>query len=307
MRDDDLFIGIDLGGHGIRGVLVDGGGREHDALERPLESRGVEEVERALGFVMERLERTASVRDGAVRAVGFGVPGFHRRTDGVLAASPNFPGWEGLPLRRRLGRLAGRPVAVDNDANCAVLGEAWRGAARGLRHVVLLTLGTGIGAGILVDGALLRGATGAGGEAGHLAVRMGGRRCGCGARGCLEAHASGPALAHLAGTDTARQAAAAARDGDRRARRAVSRVGRDLGRALGDLANLFNPEALLVTGGVTRSWDLLAGPCSRGLRERATGEALRVAGDVRVGELGSAAGAVGAARLARDAWRPSAR
>jgi len=301
MNTQRVVLGIDLGGHGIRGVLASEDGEQLDHRSIALASREQASVERELTAVIVDLERAASRRGLEPSGIGFGVPGFHRLTDGVLASSPNFPNWEGMRLRERLAGLTGRPVAIDNDANVAVLGESWCGVAAGCEHVVLLTLGTGVGSGILVGGRVLRGATGAGGEAGHMAVRRGGEPCGCGARGCLEAHASGTALARIAGMTSASEVCEAARRGDPPALEAVQGVGEDLGRALGDLGNLFNPQVLVVTGGLTRSWDLFEPSCDAGLRQRATPEVLRTIGPVRVGERGDTAGAVGAARLALGA------
>ena len=273
-------------------------GEQLDQRSIELSSREPALVERELSRVIVELEERAKTRGLKLLGAGFGVPGFHRLADGVLASSPNFPNWEGMRLKERLSGLTRLPVAIDNDANAAVVGESWCGVAAGCQHVVLLTLGTGVGSGILVGGQVLRGATGAGGEAGHMAARRGGDRCGCGASGCVEAHASGTALARIAGMPTAREVCDAARRGDARALDAVKGVGEDLGRALGDLGNLFNPQALVVTGGLTRSWPLFEAHCDAGLRQRATAEVLRTTGAVKVGDLGDTAGAVGAAKLA---------
>ena len=247
--------------------------------------------------------------------VGAGIPGFHDHVAGVLRSSPNFPGWENLSVSDRLSEVLETRVVVENDANCALLGEALAGAAKGCRDVVLLTLGTGVGGGFLVDGHLLRGARGAGAEAGHVAIYPGGRRCGCGQRGCLEAYASGPGLVQTASESWAEEGgegscpaeaaidvfAAEAEAGGPQpelwASRAIERWCLDLGMGLAPMVHLFSPEVIVLAGGVSGAIDRIREPIEAALRHRTIAACLGDALPLRAAELGDLAGAIGAASL----------
>ena len=161
--ESDGAIGVDIGGHGLKAVRVTSNGvvvdRGRIAIEG-VEDRRAEEVEASVRALVEALDPEGHL------PVGVGVPGFHDQTTGLLRQSPNFPGWEDRAVGAHLRDLLGRRVATENDANCALLGEAWTGAARGVRNVAMITLGTGVGTGFLVGGTLLTGARGAGGEGG---------------------------------------------------------------------------------------------------------------------------------------------
>ncbi|HET7560697.1 MAG TPA: ROK family protein [Limnochordia bacterium] len=177
--------------------------------------------------------------------------------------SPNFPGWRPRPLAAELAASFGRPAAMENDANAAALGQGWLGPAAGTANYVYVTISTGVGGGVVLDGRLWRGAHGLSGEIGHLCIEPGGESCACGARGCLERCASGPAIVQAAersgwrGADGAAGVAQAARAGDAAAQAAFTRAGRALGLGLAHVANLFDPELIVCGGGVTNAWDLL--------------------------------------------------
>ncbi len=211
---------------------------------------------------------------GPVHAIAVAVPGPLDPYQGVVLTAPNLPAWRHEPLQLRLEDAFGVPVRVGNDANLAALGEARFGAARGYRHVVYLTLSTGVGGGVLVDGRLLLGARGLAAELGHITVDPQGPPCGCGGRGHLEALVSGPALVRLAreglphhpesllhrvATLSGEAIAQAARQGDPLAQDVLQRAGRFLGRALADLCHVFNPEIIVLGGGVAQAgpwlWD----------------------------------------------------
>lgn len=309
-------IGIDIGGHGVKGVVIDEERRVIASARREIsdrEQRGIDAVEDRVAEVVRELDsaaRAAGVEPE--RRIGCGIPGFHDRRSGLLRASPNFPGWEDQPVARRLEARIGRPVVSENDANCALLGEAWAGVARGHSDVVMLTLGTGVGAGFLVEGRLLRGAHGAGAEGGHLCLYPGGRRCGCGQSGCLEAYASVTGLlettreafweAGKKGPLPSREPAVlfqmAAEEGAQHPWlvSAVERFAGDLAQGLASLVHLFQPEVIVLGGGLSRSFGRFQGPLEERLRSRTIPACL--AGALPIRPAGAEeSGAIGAAAL----------
>jgi glucokinase len=231
-------------------------------------------------------------------AAGFGIPSLIDRRTGISVRSVHLP-LDGVPFGALMAERLGIPVVVDNDANCAALAEARAGAARGCSWVVMLTLGTGIGGGLVLDGELYRGAVGAGAELGHVPVDLDGPPCfgGCPGRGCLEALCSGSAIARDAGM-AAEEVVRRAFSGDETALALLRDVGLKLGAGLAGLAMTFNPEVIVVGGGVMGAGDLLLGPA----REELARRALAPASEVRVvaAGLGPEAGMIGAALLARD-------
>jgi glucokinase len=314
-----VALGLDVGGHGVKAALVDAHGAIVHFEKRSIDSigeRAVQAVEDRIAELVDVLDASAAELGAAGRLpVGVGIPGFHDRRSGLLRSSPNFPGWEDVPVGQRLAARLDRPAATCNDANAAVLGEAWAGAAAGLDHVLMLTLGTGVGSGILVGGHLVRGHAGAGAEAGHLALYPGGRKCGCGGRGCLEQYASGPGLVATAEeawfeegqtgdlpATTAREVfEAEAQAGVRPdfwASRAIERWCLDLAMGIASLVHVLSPEAIVIGGGMVGAWDRIAEPIETALRKRANPAILGDALPLRRAELGEAAGAVGAAAAA---------
>src|SRR2546428_1796956 len=211
-----------------------------------------------------------------VEGVGIGSPGPLNTKTGIVLLTPNL-GWTNMPLRDRIGEGGGMPATLDNDANCAIFGEWWRGAARGASHVVGLTIGTGIGGGIVLAGRVYRGKSDIAGEIGHMTIDLNGRRCKCGNYGCLEAYASGPAIAARAiegieagaesslpryvNGDLARITAQivyeAAHDGDGYALEVVHDTAKFLGAGVANVVNIFNPEVVVICGGVTLAGDKL--------------------------------------------------
>lgn len=304
---DRVAIGVDLGGTNTRTSLVSGNG---DVLDRLKEATCVPEGH---AKVIERLVRniraevsSAERRGLAVAAVGVGAPGvIHGRT-GVVVKSPNFPDWNDLPLKRILERELELPVVIENDANAAALGEQWRGAAQGIGSMILLTLGTGVGGGIVLDGKIWHGADGMAGELGHMTIVPDGRACGCGNTGCLEMYASSRGIVLAFGEErggqgpqavTSEQVTQAAREGGEAALRAVQRMGRCLGIGIANLINIFNPEMVVLGGGVMEAWDLFIGSTLDEVRKRAfayPAERTRIVPSL----LGDDAGMMGAAAAA---------
>jgi glucokinase len=312
----ECVIGLDLGGTKLRAAVV---GRDlavrHRASRSSREGDALELLAAAVGEVAE----LAAGAGEEVVAAGLGIPSLVDRATGT-ALWTNHLDLAGVPVRDVLSERLGLRVAVDNDANAALLAEHRVGAAVGARHALLLTLGTGIGGAALVDGALLRGAHGAAGELGHVVVAADGPPCpgNCPNRGCLEAMASGTALARAGeraaerwpdsglGRELARGRALTgalvtelAHDGDAAAVEAVAEVGRWLGVGLSGLVNVFDPEVVVVGGGVIRAGDLLLDPAREELAARALPP---IAERARVvpAALGEESGMIGAALLAWD-------
>jgi glucokinase len=256
---------------------------------------------------------------GAVDAVGVGMPGLVDHA-GVLRVGANLPGVRGFAVRDELGARLGVPVVVDNDANCALWAEHEMGAARGTSNAVLVTLGTGIGGGIVADGRLQRGANGFAGEPGHMVVDPDGPLCPCGRRGCWERYASGSGIAALAREAAAAHRAArivelaggaaelvrgehvtrAAAEGDAAAIEVLARFGRWVALGIANLVNILDPEVVVVGGGVVDAGDLMMDPIRAAYTELVLASSQPPEVRIVPAELGSRSGAIGAALLARE-------
>lgn len=248
-----VFAGFDLGGSGLKAGLTDGQGRL-------LHTERTDSPATAAEFfdLVETLwRRLKAGSPEPVRAAGFGLPGIFDLRSRRILESPHTGGLDGVEVETTLEGLLGVPVRADNDANLAAFGEWRHGAGRGVQNLILLTIGTGIGAGVIAEGRLLRGGRGYAGEAGHMPVRPDGEPCPCGGRGCLETEASARAIVRryreatgMAEGLTAEDVSTRAAAGDEGARRALGETARFLGIGLGILINLFNPEKILLGGGV---------------------------------------------------------
>lgn len=289
------MIGVDVGGTKILAGVVgrDGTVARHREHPTPTESREA---------LLDALERAVTeLRDDSVVAVGFGVPSRIDRRAGVAIGSVNIP-LEDLPLRDEMRARLGIPVALDNDANAAAIAEWQAGAGRGASDLVMLTLGTGVGGGLVLGGKPYRGAIGAGGEVGHMVIVHGGAPCSCGGRGHLESYVSGKAADAVAReafgpAADAHRLVRLANEGDRLARKLLAEIGSKLGSGIASLINLFDPELVIVGGGFAAAGDLLLDPA----REVVAREALEpMRNNVRVvrAQLGTSAGMIGAAMVA---------
>ena len=321
ISDNQYIVGVDLGGTNIvTGALPVDGSRTYGVRSAPTDVGGgadgvVDRIVAQIEGTIADTMRQAGVPRDAFAGVGIGAPGPLNRRQGLVIVAPNL-GWKNFPLRDRISARTGLPATLDNDANCATVGEWWQGAARGGRHVVGLTIGTGIGGGLIVDGKLYHGASDVAGEIGHSTIEVNGRHCKCGNYGCLEAYASGPAIATRArevlvreGTEslmpqmvdgdleriTAATVYEAARQGDPVANDIVRDTGRYLGTGVANLLNIFNPDVVVVTGGVTAAGERLFAPLNAELRRRAFAPAVAAA-RVVAGELPGTAGVVGAVK-----------
>ena len=308
-------VGIDIGGTNIvAGTVAEDGSEVLGLVSEPTFSeQGADAV---LGRIVKLAHASmAAARGKEIAGVGIGSPGPLDTKTGVVLLTPNL-GWTNFPLRDRLAGALGLPAMLDNDANCAIFGEWWRGAARGADHVVGLTIGTGIGGGIVLGGEIYRGASDIAGEVGHMTIDSTGRLCKCGNYGCLEAYASGPAIAARAvegirpgtGTSlpryvngdlskiTAQLVYEAAHDGDEYAQEVVKDTAKFLGAGVASLINIFNPEVVVICGGVTLAGDRLFVPLRAEVERRAFKPAVDVCRIVP-GLLTGTAGVYGAAAV----------
>ncbi|MGY1712766.1 ROK family protein [Geodermatophilus sp. SYSU D00758] len=312
-------LGIDIGGTKVAGGVVAPDGAVLATARRATPGASVQETEDAIAAVVEEL--AAGLGSDAV-GVGVGAAGWFDRTGDRVLFSPHLA-WRNSSLRRDLAERLGRPLWVGNDADAAAWAEYRYGAARGADLALMVTLGTGIGGGIVLGGRLQRGAHGVAGEWGHMRVVPDGRLCACGNRGCWEQYASGTALAHtarevarsspaaaavllervdgdpdrLTGEDVARAAA----DGDPLARGLLAEMGEWLGQGIADLAAVLDPEVVVIGGGVSVLGETVLGPARERLERALPGRGFRPGPRVVVAELGAQAGLVGAADLVRTA------
>lgn len=311
-----LTIGIDVGGTKVAGGVVDGQGSILASHRVATPASDARATTQAIVSVIEEL------RSGhEVEAVGIAMAAFVDAARSVVYFAPNLSGWRNAPLRSEIEARVGLPTVVENDANAAAWGEARFGAARESRFVVCVTLGTGVGGGIISDGRLFRGGYGVGAEIGHIQMVEDGRQCGCGQRGCWEQYASGGALVREARERAAEDRAGArlllglgdgtpegvhgehvtraAHLGDAVALAAFDRVGHWIGQGMADLAAVLDPQLFVLGGGVSEAGDVLLRPVRSAFEELLTGRGLRPLAGVLLAELGNDAGVVGAADLAR--------
>ncbi|HEX5181504.1 MAG TPA: ROK family protein [Gemmatimonadaceae bacterium] len=311
-------LGVDLGGTNIVvGAMPEDGSRELAIRSEPTHAeRGSEAVvDRIVSMIAQVISDVIASHDAQPHdflGVGIGAPGPLDRERGVVVVAPNL-GWRDFPLRDAISDRIRLPATLDNDANCATLGEWWRGAAQGGRNVVGITIGTGIGGGIVIDGKLYHGSSDVAGEIGHTTIDSTGRYCRCGNYGCLEAYASGPAIALRAREAlerdevsalhkmvkgdldllTAATVYEAAHRGDALALEVVRDTARFLGTGIANLLNTVNPDVVVITGGVTRAGDRLFEPLRAEVKRRAFRPAV-AACRIVPGALEGTAGVVGA-------------
>jgi glucokinase len=309
------IIGVDLGGTNIvAGAMPLDGSREIAMQTRPtLADGGASSVVERISEMIEKVIADTGAQRSAFLGVGIGSPGPLDREKGIVIVTPNL-GWKNFPLRDEIAKRVRLDATLDNDANCATLGEFWCGAARGGRNVIGMTLGTGIGGGLILEGKLYHGASDVAGEIGHTTIDSTGRRCKCGNYGCLEAYASGPAIAERArealrgdegesilagmvGGDpkqiTAQTVYEASKRGDAIATEVVRETARFLGAGVSNLLNIFNPDVVVLAGGVTQAGDALFRPLRAEVKRRAFKPAVQACRIVP-GALPFSAGVVGA-------------
>lgn len=312
------FIGIDLGGATLKGALISNTG------EIIHETRFDTEPHTPDALFSQLVQAALALRDdknagGRVGGIGIGIPGLVNRKTNRIEIMPNLPALSQIDITTELSRETGLPVILDNDANAAAYGELQVGAAGGRREVFFVRLGNGIGAGLIINGQIYRGAAGFAGEFGHMTIDPEGIECACGNIGCLETIASGPnivrrtrerlyrdrtsSLSRLAiprdREFTAEDIARAAREGDEMAQVMMERTGMFLGIALAAVINLLNVEMVVMGGGVMDAGDLILKPTIKETRRRAFPPSFNSC-EIVIAKLGATAGMIGAALLARD-------
>lgn len=319
MENDRYILGVDLGGTSINvGVVPFEGGRVLGMRSMPTESQHgakfvVDRMIEIIQAAMRDARREADISEDGFVGIGLGSPGPLDRKTGTVIETPNL-GWRNFPLRDLVSNAIGLDAELDNDANCATLGEWWQGAGRGVDMLIGVTLGTGIGGGIVLNGRVYHGAADVAGEVGHMTIDSTGRKCKCGNYGCLEAYASGPAIAARAieGLETgiesmlpsmtkgdlsrltAETVYEAIIAGDVYAVEVMRDTAKFLGTGIANLINILNPEMVVISGGVTKAGEHLFEPLTKEVRRRAfrhASENCRIVSS----ELGGMAGVIGAA------------
>ena len=310
-------IGVDVGGTKVLGGVVDELGTVVKTARRDTPREGGVALTQAIADVAKEL-----MSDFTIDSVGVSAAGFVSSDRKTMLATPNIAGWNGVDLDYQLTSLIGLPVVIENDANAAAWGEARFGAGRGKRHMLMLTVGTGIGGGIVVNGELYRGAFGIAAEIGHIRVVPEGHLCGCGARGCFEQYGSGNALmrhareAIAASPDIARNLLSrgdgtlegltgkaitdAARDGDAVALAAFNTTAQWLGAGIASLAVVLDPECVVIGGGVIDAGEILLKPTREALERSMPFAGKHPYPEIIGAQLGNEAGLVGVADLARS-------
>jgi len=313
-----LNLAIDLGGSKILAAVADPQGKilsSDESITPATEGRDV--VIQAVVDSARSALAQAGIDISDISAIGIGAPGISNPEAGILFTSPNLPGWRNVLLRDIIQDRLGKKTFLINDANAAALGEFYFGAARGARNFIYVTLSTGIGGGIVIDGKIYTGAIGAAGEIGHMTIDDNGPICNCGNRGCWETLASGTALAREAkrrieeGARTsilkvaddhlekvnAQVVHTAALQGDKLARKLIARAGHYIGVGFTNLINIFNPELIVIGGGLSNMGDMLLGPAFKTAGQRAYKEAFQAV-RFATAELGRNSGVLGAAGFA---------
>ncbi len=314
----ELIVGVDLGGTFVKTAVISRGKEilAKDSLPTHAEN-GPEGVMDVIAQGVEAVLDAAGADRSAILAVGIGSPGPLNWQTGVVYETPNLPGWVDIPLAAAMQERLGVPCFLDNDANCACYGEFWMGAGQGVDTMCCLTLGTGVGGGIVVFGQLLRGIDGTAAEIGHIKVRRDGRLCGCGSKGCLEAYASVTGMVRTAvkGIDTGKQTALtglcnndltkltgkmisdAASGGDEFAQWVIQETGVWLGIGISSLINLLNPEKVVLCGGMIAAGEMLFSPI-RETAQRLSFEVPANRCEIVPAALGGDSGVLGAAGCA---------
>jgi glucokinase len=295
------YIGIDIGGTAIKAALTDDAGRVLETRKAPTPANSLPDLITAVSNLVSTLQQK-----GSVAGVGVGVAGLLNARTRMLETSPNIPGIFQVNLEEKLRDALSLHVITENDAKAGAYGEWAAGAGKGLKNMAYITIGTGLGCGLILNGQMFRGTSGYAGELGHTIIEPNGRRCACGSLGCLETRVSASGIMLTAkekNVDSSVTSAEALYDmamkGDPTAQAVFADTGRDLGIACTNLINLLNPEAIVVGGGVMASGDLLLGAARAESQRRAFPSSARDCAIVQ-SQLWPDSGTIGAAMLARD-------
>jgi len=309
-----IAIGFDIGGTNLRGALI----REDGHIIKRWSV--LSEADKGIDFVVKNLAKLMqqTIKGGNIAGVGIGIPGIIDSSKGILTQAPNICNVNNYPLRDMLIEKIGQsvPVFIENDANCAAIGEWWIGAGKDAKSLIILTLGTGVGGGIILDGVLWNGADGMAGEIGHITIYPDGAKCNCGNFGCLESYASAVAIRRMVNHGLERNVetiirekitnrskeripeivAEAAIEGDKFALWVWEEVGKALGIAIADLVNLLNVEMVIIGGGLANAWELFIDRAKKEAKKRGLRAPIKRAKIVK-GVLGDDAGILGAGYL----------
>ncbi len=310
-------IGVDVGGTNVKIALVDKKGEIK--FPKTVPTRAEMGYEYTIGNIQQSIKdliSEAGIEKNALEGIGFGFPGQIDCDKGIVRLAPNIPGWVNVPISEIMQKEFNVPVKVDNDVRCAALAELNYGAGVGCKNLICITVGTGIGSGLIINGKIVRGASNAAGEIGHIKLEMhDGLLCGCGDRGCLEAYASGPSIVAMAkeyvmGGKSAKFreiagsidaitpaiVAQAANEGDAVAKKIFEIMGEYIGIGLTSVVNLLNPEKIVIGGGVADAGDILLEPLRKTLKSR-TMPIQGGAVEVVPAQLGNTAGIIGSSLL----------
>ncbi len=310
-------VGIDLGGTNIKAGIVDAQYHIVKQASVPTQAeRTYQEIVKDMAMLVKHLMEETGICEEEVEGIGIGSPGMIDAKEGVVVYSNNIR-WDNVPLVQEMNSYFSCPVKISNDANCAALGEAKAGAAKGVPNVILLTLGTGVGGGIVVDGKLFEGGHAGGAELGHTMLVAGGEECTCGRRGCIEAYASATALIKEAirkalihpesmmnilckndiNNMNGKIPFDAAQAGDKAGKEVIDRYIRYLGESIADFVNIFRPDVVLLSGGVCNQGEKLTEPLNQYIKDKCFGGEKSFIPPVRCATLGNNAGIIGAASL----------
>ena len=294
-------VGIDIGGTNIPASLVDYTGKIIATIEKKTDAHdGPDTVVNRITDSVRELCSKINVADFV--GIGLGAPGALDLVNGTIIKCANLKDWSEVPIVKMLKEKTGFNVYMDNDANCAAIGEHWIGGARGTKNAVIMTLGTGIGGGIIIDGKIFRGSHGTAGEIGHMTIEKNGRSCGCGNLGCLEAYASATGAVTTAkemgkANITAREIFINAEAGDELCKKILQESGKYLGIGIANIANIFDPDAIIIGGGFSNAEKYLF-PYAIEEAYKRTFKTIMDKIKIKKAELGNDAGVIGAARLA---------
>ncbi len=315
---EKVAIGLDLGGTNIKAIVMTRSGELISSrTKQTRQGEGPDDIIADMVAILRELINKVEENGGTIHGIGISAPGPLNPETGIVLTTPNLPGWHNVPLRDRVAREVALPVRIENDANAAAYGEFWKGAGKGSKVLICLTLGTGVGGGIVIDGKIFSGAQFIGAELGHMTIKYDGLKCPCGSKGCLEAYISATGIVkrirsridagetsilsdtvqHLPEKLTAEAVFEAAQQNDSLAREIMEKTGVLLGIGITNLGNIFNPDVVVIGGGVSKAGEMLLEPARREVRRRAMPG---IADTMRIvpAALGDDAGAIGLAALA---------
>ncbi len=276
------ILSIDVGGHFIKIGIVD----DYKVLEFSKEKTDRKNVKNVLKEIIKKYE-------DRIEGVSIGIPGLVN--EGIIYSPPNFPDIKRLNLKREIGKDFRKDILIENDANLYAIGESFYGVGKGYKNVVVMTLGTGVGGGIIIDGRLYRGSSGFAGEVGHIVIEKDGRKCNCGMKGCLEAYIGAERIVDdyrkLTGdkkVKDVKEIGELARKGNNNAKRILTEAGKNLGVGISSLVNILSPDLFIIGGGISNLWDLISKPMNYEVKKRIKRKVI-----IKKGVLGDIAGIIG--------------